>query len=201
RGKRAMSRTEVFQPTGPTAGSKVWVEIGATREGRITAADALLKYQAGAFQGSPVGPGCMCAFAPYDLENVRVLGFDVVSNRPKVAAYRAPGAPISEYAVESVIDELARRLEIDPIEFRLKNAAKEGTKTAYGPKFGPIGLVQTLEAARAHPNYRVPLKANQGRGVASGFWFNIGGETCAALNLGEDGTVTLVAGTPDLGGS
>jgi len=199
--KMVMSRTEVFQSTGPTSGSKVWVKIGATREGRITAADALLKYQAGAFQGSPVGPGCMCAFAPYELENVHVLGFDVVSNRPKVAAYRAPGAPISEYAVESVIDELAKRLEIDPIEFRLKNAAKEGTKTAYGPKFGQIGLVQTLEAARAHPHYRAPLKANQGRGVASGFWFNIGGETCATLNLSEDGGVTLVAGTPDIGGS
>src|SRR5262245_21111412 len=199
--KMVMSRTEVFQATGPTSGSKVWVKVGATRAGKITAADALLKYQAGAFQGSPVGPGCMCAFAPYELENVHVLGFDVVSNRPKVAAYRAPGAPISEYAVESVIDELAKRLEIDPIEFRLKNAAKEEHKTAYGPKFGQIGLVQTLEAARTHPHYHAPLKANQGRGIASGFWFNIGGETCATLNLSEDGGVTLVAGTPDIGGS
>ena len=199
--KMVMSRAEVFRATGPTSGSKVWVKIGATREGRITAAEALLKYQAGAFQGSPVQPGCMCAFAPYDVDNVRVVGFDVVVNRPKVAAYRAPGGPISEFAVESVIDELAKRLGLDPIEFRLKNAAKEGTKAAYGPKFGPIGLVQTLEAARAHPHYRAPLTANQGRGVASGFWFNIGGETCATLNLGEDGSVTLVAGTPDIGGS
>ena len=199
--KMVMSRTEVFKATGPTSGAKVWVKIGATRDGRITAAEAVLKYQAGAFQGSPVQPGCMCAFAPYDLENVKVVGFDVVVNRPKVAAYRAPGGPIAEFAVEQVIDELAKRLKLDPIEFRLKNAAKEGTKAAYGPKFGPIGLVQTLEAARAHPNYRAPLKANQGRGVASGFWFNIGGETCAALNLGEDGSVTLVAGTPDIGGS
>jgi len=199
--KMVMSRTEVFRATGPTSGSKVWVKVGATRDGRITAADALLKYQAGAFQGSPVQPGAMCAFAPYDLDNVRVIGFDVVSNRPKVAAYRAPGGPIAEYAVESVIDELAKHLKLDPIEFRLKNAAREGTKAAYGPKFGPIGLVQTLEAARAHPHYRSQLKPNQGRGVASGFWFNIGGETCAALNLGEDGSVTLVAGTPDIGGS
>jgi len=199
--KMVMSRTEVFQATGPTSGAKVWVKVGATRAGRITAADALLKYQAGAFQGSPVGPGAMCAFAPYDLENVHVVGFDVVSNRPKVAAYRAPGAPISEYAVENVIDELAQKLGIDPIEFRLKNAAKEGTRTAYGPKLGPVGLVQTLHAARAHAHYHAPLKANQGRGIASGFWFNIGGETCATLNLGEDGSVTLVAGTPDIGGS
>ena len=199
--KMVMSRADVLKATGPTSGSKVWVKIGATRDGRIVAAEALLKYLAGAFQGSPVQPGCMCAFAPYDLDNVRVIGFDVVVNRPKVAAYRAPGAPIAEYAVESVIDELALRLKIDPIELRLKNAAKEGTKTAYGPKFGPIGLMQTLEAARASEHYRTPLKAGQGRGVASGFWFNIGGETCAALNLSEDGGVTLVAGTPDIGGS
>jgi CO/xanthine dehydrogenase Mo-binding subunit len=199
--KMVMSRTEVFRATGPTSGSKVWVKIGATRAGRITAAEALLKYEAGAFQGSPVQPGAMCAFAPYDLDNVKVVGFDVVSNRPKVAAYRAPGGPIAEYAVESMIDEVAKRLGLDPVEFRLKNAAKEGTRAAYGPKFGPIGLVQTLEAARAHPHYRAPLGPNQGRGVASGFWFNVGGDTCAMLNLGEDGSVTLVAGTPDIGGS
>src|SRR5581483_1586466 len=143
--KMVMSRTEVFRATGPTSGARMWVKIGATKDGRITAADAVLKYQAGAFQGSPVQPGCMCAFAPYDLENVRVVGYDVVVNRPKVAAYRAPGGPIAEYAVESVIDELALRLKLDPIEFRLKNAAKEGTKAAYGPKFGPIGLVETLK--------------------------------------------------------
>ncbi len=199
--KMVMSRQEVFQASGPTSGAKVWVKVGATRDGRITAGEAVLKYQAGAFQGSPVQPGCMCAFAPYDLDNVKVVGFDVVVNRPKVAAYRAPGGPIAEYAVESVIDELAHRLGLDPIEFRLKNAAKEGTRAAYGPKFGPIGLVQTLEAARAHEHYRAPLKANQGRGVASGFWFNIGGDTCATLNVGEDGTIALVAGTPDIGGS
>jgi CO/xanthine dehydrogenase Mo-binding subunit len=199
--KMVMSRSEVFRATGPTSGARLRVKVGASRDGRITAADATLKYQAGAFQGSPVQPGAMCAFAPYDLDNVRVIGYDIVVNRPKVAAYRAPGGPISEYAVESVIDELAQRLRIDPIEFRLKNAAKEGTKAAYGPKFGPIGLVQTLQAAREHAHYSAPLRKNQGRGVASGFWFNIGGDTCATLNLNEDGTVNLVAGTPDIGGS
>ena len=199
--KMTMSRTDVFRASGPTSGAKIWVKVGATRDGRITAADALLKYQAGAFQGSPVQPGAMCAFAPYDLENVRIVGFDVVVNRPKVAAYRAPGGPIAEFAVESVIDEIALKIGMDPIEFRLKNAAKEGTRAPYGPKLGPIGLVQTLEAARAHAHYRAPLKANQGRGVASGFWFNIGGETCASMNLGEDGSVAIVVGTPDIGGS
>jgi CO/xanthine dehydrogenase Mo-binding subunit len=199
--KMVMSREEVFQATGPTSGANVWVKVGVTKDGRITAAEAVLKYQAGAFQGSPVQPGAMSAFAPYDLENVKVVGFDVVTNRPKVAAYRAPGAPISEFAVECVMDELAKELGLDPVDFRLKNAAKEGTHAAYGPKFGPIGLIATLEAIKAHEHYQAPLGPNQGRGVASGFWFNIGGETSASINLNEDGTVTLMAGTPDIGGS
>jgi CO/xanthine dehydrogenase Mo-binding subunit len=199
--KMVMSREEVFRSTGPTSGANVWVKIGATKDGRITAAEAVLKYQAGAFQGGPIQPGCMAAFAPYDLANVKVVGFDVVTNRPKVAAYRAPGAPISEFAVESVIDEMAKKLEIDPVDFRLKNAAKEGTRAAYGPKFGPIGLSETLRRIQASEHYHAPLKPNQGRGVASGFWFNIGGETSCSINVNEDGTVTLMAGTPDIGGS
>ncbi len=198
--KMVMTREEVFRATGPTSGAKVRVKIGITKAGQITAGEAELKYMAGAFPGSPVGPGCMTAFAPYDLTNVKAFGYDVVVNRPKVAAYRAPGAPISEYAVESVLDELAQKIGMDPIELRLKNAAKQGTKAAYGPKFGPIGMVETLEAAKSHAHWRTPLAKNQGRGVASGFWFNIGGETTVSLVLNDDGTLALTAGTPDIGG-
>ena len=198
--KMVMSREDVFKASGPTSGSHMRIKIGATRDGKITAGEAELYYQAGAFQGSPVQPGAMCAFAPYDLEHVKSVGYDVVSNRPKVAAYRAPGGPISEFAVESVVDDIAREIGMDPIELRLKNAAKEGTKAAYGPTFGPVGLVETLEAAKNSDHWKAPLGPNQGRGVASGFWFNIGGETSVTMNLNEDGSVTLLAGTPDIGG-
>src|SRR5262249_39608015 len=121
--------------------------------------------------------------------------------RPKQAAYRAPGAPISAFAVESVLDEIARKLGIDPLELRLKNAAKEGTLSSYGPTYGPIGLGATLEAAKGHPHYTAPLGKNQGRGIATGFWFNFGGQTCVSLNINVDGTVALAVGTPDIGGS
>jgi CO/xanthine dehydrogenase Mo-binding subunit len=198
--KMVMTREEVFRATGPTSGADIRVKVGARHDGTIVAAEAELKYQAGAFQGSPVGPGCMCAFAPYDIAHVQVVGFDVVTNRPKVAAYRAPGGPISGYAVESTMDEVARAIRMDPIDVRLKNAAREGTRAAYGPKFGPSGLVACLEAAKDHPHWTAPLGPNQGRGVASGFWFNIGGETTVSLSLNEDGTLTLLAGTPDIGG-
>lgn len=199
--KMVMSRNEVFRATGPTSGGHMKVKIGATKDGRITAAQASLIYQAGAFPGSPTGPATMTAFACYDVENVDVAGYDVIVNRPKVAAYRAPGAQLIAFAVESAIDELAKKLDIEPIEFRLINAAKEGTKAAYGPTFGPIGMVETLEAVKNHPNFKVPLGPNQGRGVASGFWFNIGGATSVTMNVNADGSVALLVGTPDIGGS
>ncbi|MEX2648870.1 MAG: xanthine dehydrogenase family protein molybdopterin-binding subunit [Alphaproteobacteria bacterium] len=199
--KIVMTRDEVFKATGPTSSTSMRVKVGAKRDGRITAAECDLRFQGGAFAGSPVQFGAMTAFACYDLANVKAVGWDVVANRPKQAAYRAPGAPMAAFAVESVMAEVADKLKLDPIEFRMKNAAKEGTKAAYGPTFGPVGFVETLKAVKAHPNYKVPLGKNQGRGVASGFWFNFGGQTCVSLNLSPDGTVTLAVGTPDIGGS
>ena len=199
--KMVMSRTEVFRASGPTSGGTVKVKIGAKKDGTLVAAQAKLAYQAGAFAGSPIGPGCMCAFGPYDIKNVHVIGYDVVTNRPKVAAYRAPGAPISEYGVECVMDEIATEIGVDPLDIRERNAARQGTKAAYGPTFGPIGFADTLEAAKAHPHYSAPLGKNQGRGVASGFWFNIGGDSTASVHINEDGTASVMEGNPDIGGS
>ncbi len=199
--KMVMTREEVFRASGPTSGAVVEVKLGAKKDGTLTAAHAEMWYQAGAFPGSPVGPGVMCCFAMYDVPNVEAIGYDVVSNRPKVAAYRAPGAPISTFATESAMDDLARKLGMDPLALREKNAAKDGTKTHYGPTLVNIGYMETLQAARSTEHYRTKLGKNQGRGVASGFWFNIGGESSAAVHVAEDGTVVAVSGNPDIGGS
>ena len=199
--KMVMTREEVFRATGPTAGSSNTIKIGARRDGRIVAAEATFRFQAGAFPGSPVRGASNCAFAPYAIDNVKVVGYDVVANRPKCNAYRAPGSPIAAFGVESVIDELARKLGLDPIEFRLENAAKEGTRAAYGPTFRRIGFEETLHAARDHAHYATPKNGRQGRGVACGFWFNVGGESSAQVNVNEDGTVAVTTGHPDIGGS
>ena len=174
--KMVMTRDEVFRATGPTSGGVIEVKLGAKADGTLVAADVLLKYQAGAFPGSPVGPGSMTALACYDVPNFSIVGYDVVTNPPKVAAYRAPGAPISAFGVESAMDDLALKLGMDPIALREKNAVRDGVKAAYGPTFRNIGYVETLEAIKNHPHYAAPLGPNQGRGVAVGFWFNIGGE-------------------------
>src|SRR6202023_534426 len=199
--KIVMSREEVFRGTGPAAGGVVEDKIGAKKDGTLTAGEAVLKYQAGAFPGSPVGSGCMCAFSMYDIPNAKVTGYDVVSNRPKVAAYRAPGAPNSSYGVESCLDELADQLGIDPLALREKNAAKDGVKALHGPTWQNIGYAATVEAAKNNPHLKEPLGPNQGRGVASGFWCNIGGESSAACHINEDGTAVVAVGTPDVGGA
>ena len=199
--KMVMTREEVFRATGPTAGSSNTIKIGARRDGRIVAAEATFRFQAGAFPGSPVRAASNCAFAPYAIDNVKVVGYDVVMNRPKCNAYRAPGSPIAAFGVEAVIDELARELDLDPIDFRLQNAAKEGTRAAYGPTFRRIGFEETLQAAKTHPHYAAPKGRRRGRGVACGFWFNVGGESSAQVNVNEDGTVAVTTGHPDIGGS
>ena len=199
--KIVMSREDVFRASGPTSGSAMRVKIGVKKDGKIVAADGEFKYQAGAFPGSPVMNGCMCAFSPYDIPNARTVGYDVVCNRPKAAAYRAPGSPISAFAVESVLDVLAQKLGMDPLQMRLKNAARVGTQMLYGPKLTHNGYAETIEAILNHPGYKAPLKKNQGRGVASGYWFNGGGESSATVHVNEDGTVVIATGSPDIGGS
>ena len=199
--KMVMSREEVFRATGPASATHIYVRMGCTKDGKLTGAHARLEYEAGAFPGSPVGAGSMTLFAPYDIEHAQAEGYDIVVNKCKVAAYRAPGAPMAAYAVETVIDELAAKVGMDPIDFRLKNASKEGTQSAFGPKFRRIGNIEALEAAKAHPHYKAPLGGNQGRGVAAGFWFNGGMQSSATVNVADDGSVSVVSGNPDIGGS
>lgn len=199
--KFSMTRAEVLRATGPTSGVKMRAKIGATRQGKITAAEVWMAYEAGGFPGSPFAPGAMCTLGPYNIENLKIDSYDVVCNRPKVAAYRAPGSPASAFAAESVIDELALKCGIDPLEFRLRNAAREGTPQPAGPPYKKIGFIETVEAIKNSAHYRSRLEGkNRGRGVASGFWFNGGLQSSATVNIHTDGTVSVVTGSVDIGG-
>ena len=200
--KLTLTRTEVFEGTGPTPGTYIKVKMGATKAGHMTAVDATLIYEAGAFPGSPVNAGAQCMFAPYDIPNGHIEGYDIVVNSPKTAAYRAPGSSSAAFAVETVIDEICEKIGMDPLEFRSLNGAKEGTRRMTGPRFPRIGYLEMVEAARSHPHYSAKLEGpNQGRGVASGFWINAGGPASASASVNADGTVSLVEGSPDIGGT
>ncbi len=200
--KMAMNRTEVFEATGPTSGTYVRVKLGATREGRITAASATLIFEAGAFPGSPVPGGAQCMMSAYDIPNAYIEGYDVVVNRPKTSAYRAPGSPAAAFAMETAIDELCEKIGMDALDFRLLNSSREGVRRATGPLMPKVGFVETLEAAKAHPHYSASLEGPyRGRGVASGFWGNNTGPSSAVALVHPDGTISLTEGSPDIGGT
>ena len=200
--KQLMTRAEVFEASGPAPGSWMKVKVGARNDGRITAVQAEVAMDAGAYPGSPVMQAMTCAFACYDVEHGKVDGYDVVVNKPKTAAYRAPGSPQAAFGVESVMDEVARELGLDPIEFRLRNAAKEGTRRIEGPVARRIGFVECLEAARSHDHYQTAVSGeNRGRGVAAGYWMNRGFQSSCVITVNFDGTVSLIMGSVDIGGT
>jgi CO/xanthine dehydrogenase Mo-binding subunit len=200
--KLVMSRADVFEGTGPTPGSYMRVKVGATSDGQLIAGEAWIAFEAGAYTGSPIAPACMCAFASYDLPHGRVDGFDVCVNKPRSNAYRAPGATQAAFAVETLIDELCARIDMDPVEFRLRNGAHEGTRRVDGPVFARIGMLETVEAIQQSDHYQAPLDGkHRGRGVATGFWFNVGLRSSVSATVNVDGTVALVEGSPDIGGT
>ena len=200
--KIQLSRPEVFEATGPTSGTKIKVKLGATKDGKLIAAEAELIYEAGAFPGSPVGAGVQCMMGQYDIPNAHLTAVDVVVNMPKAAAYRAPGAPASAFCMETALDELAEKLAIDPLEFRLMNSGKEGSRRVTGPVNPFVGYIETLQAAKDHAHYNTKLDGKlRGRGIASGFWGNNSGPASAVAVVNSDGTVSLTEGSPDIGGS
>ncbi|MFO0817889.1 MAG: xanthine dehydrogenase family protein molybdopterin-binding subunit [Pirellulales bacterium] len=200
--KMVMQRSEVFEGTGPTPGAFIRCKLGARKDGVLVAGEAWLAYDSGAFPGGVVGPGAMCIFSCYDIPHAKVDGFDVCDNKPKTQAYRAPGSTHAAFAVEQVLDEIAEKLGIDRIEIRLKNAAKEGTRRVDGPVYPRVGFVECLEAAKNSDHWKSPLKGpHRGRGIAAGFWFNIGGASSCSASVNEDGKVSLIEGSTDIGGT
>ena len=200
--KIVMDRKEVFEGTGPTSGTHMRCKIGATKDGKITAGELYMVYEAGAYPGSPVGGGTLTGFGPYNIENMLVDGYDVVCNKQKVQAYRAPGQPQAAFAVEPVIDELAEALGMDPMDLRLKNAATEGDRMPNGVPHAVFGCVEMEEAMKSHPHYSAPLEGpNQGRGIAVGFRWQGGQSSSATINVNTDGTINLIEGSVDIGGT
>ncbi len=200
--KMTMTRDEVFEVTGPTSGTFSRIKMGARKDGTIVAAQAYLAYEAGAYPGSPLNGGINGVFAPYNIANRQVDGYDVVINMSKTAAYRAPGTPASMFAAECVVNDLAERLGMDPMALRLKNAVKRGDLRINGQPYGDIGNIQVMETVRDHPHYRSELQGeNRGRGVAMGFWHNGGGENSVSASINPDGRVSLVLGSIDIGGT
>ena len=200
--KVIMSRKDVFEGTGPTSATWAKAKIGFTNSGIITAAELTMYFEAGAYPGSPVGGATLCATGPYKIENLLIDGYDVVCNKQKVQAYRAPGQPQGAFAIEPIIDEAASLLNMDPIDLRLINAVQEGDRMPNGVRHPKIGCIELEEAMKEHPHYKEKMNnSNQGRGIAVGYRWQGGQVSSATINVNTDGTITLVTGSVDIGGS
>ena len=140
--------------------------------------------------------------AAYDIPHGQIDGYDIVVNKAKTDAYRAPGTTPAIFAVEQVVDELAQKAGMDPLEFRLLNRAQEGTRRITGAVHTSIGSYEVLKATQEHAHYSAPLGGPyRGRGVAYSFWGNGGGRSSCTLDVNSDGTVSLVTGSIDITGT
>ena len=204
--KMIMERTAVFETTGPTPGGRMIIKLGADANGKLVAATSDIWFEAGANPGALIGPAAMCVYAPYEIPNTRIDGWDIVVNKPKTAPYRAPGSPQVAFAMESAVDELCQQAGWDSLKFRVDNASREGTRRGDGVLFGKIGMEEVLEATKTSDHWKAPLGdapagKKRGRGIANGYWFNIGLKSAANLAVVSDGTVILNEGSTDIGGS
>ena len=202
-----MSRTDVFDASGPAPGGKVIVKIGVDKNGKMLAGYADIRLEAGGYPEAFIEAAAKCVFSCYDIPSMDIEAYDVLVNKPSSAPYRAPGSPQVAFATETVVDEICKKLDMDLIDFRLLNVAEKGTRTALGPKYRKIGLKEVLEAAKKSDHWNSKLEKKsvngkvRGRGIASGYWFNIGEKSAVNLSLNMDGTVILTEGSTDIGGS
>ena len=201
--KMVMSRAEVFRATGPGAPAHITVKTGTRKDGTLTACYGKIILDAGAFPGSPVSGSSVVSFAPYKVDNLKIDGYDVVTNKPRVQAYRAPGGTPAGFAVESHMDEVAEKLGIDPLRFRTINAVEEGDMMTNDQPYNRIGLKEVLKRVSEHPAWTTPLEPglHRGRGFATGFWQGATLASSAYVLVHTDGSITLNSGQVDLTGT
>lgn len=200
--KIALRRDEVFRGTGPAPGTHIKVKMGVRKDGTMVAADVFLAHEAGAYAGGPIFLGSFASTARYNIPNVQINGYDVIVNKPTMRPYRAPGTPQVLFAVEQVVDELAEKLDLDPVDFRLKNATKTGDMLVAGFPCAPLDTINLLETVKKHPHYNAPLEGpNRGRGLSYTMWINLGEVSSVRLSVNVDGSVSLATGSPDMSGS
>jgi CO/xanthine dehydrogenase Mo-binding subunit len=196
-------RSEDFAAANPAPGQLIDLELGARRDGSLTAIRGRIVGDRGGLGDMGVeGISTMLSAGPYRWPAHDLTALGVATNRVSPGAYRAPGAPPAAFAIESLMDELAAELELDPIELRLKNVLVAGERSLDGQEIKVFGARECLEAVRAHPLYarRSDLPPNEGIGLALGFWPGGLEPAAAVCRLVGDGKLTVVTAAADMSG-
>jgi CO/xanthine dehydrogenase Mo-binding subunit len=198
------SRMDDFLAGNPAPDCRISVKLGADAQGNLTALKAQLVFDTGSSGGSPLQIASILLGGSYRIPNLEIRGHEVLTHKPGAGAYRAPGAQQAAFAIESAMDELARRLNHDPLELRLRNCVVDGDPRPNGAAWPRIGLKQCLEALRDHPAWQEREQARAaGRGVGIGVGGWPGGiePATAVCRLDANGKLTVVLGSVDLTGT
>ena len=198
------SRMDDFLAGNPAPDCRISVKLGATKVGDITALESRLVFNTGSSGGSPLQIAAILLGGYYRFPNLELRGSEVLTNKPGAGAYRAPGAQQATFAIESAVDELARKLDLDPLEFRLRNCAVEGDERPNGGAWPRIGLKECLLALQGHPAWvnKDQARANgRGVGIAVGGWPGGIEPATAVCRLDSNGKLTVVLGSVDLTGT
>jgi CO/xanthine dehydrogenase Mo-binding subunit len=197
----SLTRQQEFQMGRPAPAARFDIELGAKRDGTLTALRARYEYDNGATGGWHAGITGSFLGGTYRVPNFDLRGYEVATNKTPTDAYRAPGGPQAYFALESAMDELAIELGMDPIELRLHNASREGDPTADEQPWPRIAMVECLEAAQRHPVYTAPVGPGEGVGVALASWGGARSPGAAGCRVEPDGTVSILIGSPDISGA
>ena len=224
--KLVNTREETFTLNGPRLETNIYLKTAVTGEGIITAREARSIFDVGAYLGAGPNSGVGHGLGAYNIPNFRLRSYGVYTNKVYVGSYRASGVADMTFAVESHMDVIAHRLGLDPLEFRRRNALKEGDVGVSGARIPANGLSEVLDALQekmALPPRRLTDddrrtegadttdekagsepdagKAARGVGIAVGEWRSGSGPSTASISVNEDGTVGLLTGSVDISGS
>jgi CO/xanthine dehydrogenase Mo-binding subunit len=198
-----LTRTEDFQATNPASAQVTHLKVGARKDGTFTGIEGRMIVDRGSNAGWGVeGITSALVVGPYRWEAHDIRGYGVQTNRFTFGAYRAPGAPTAAFALESLLDELAKELGLEPIEMRLRNAVVEGDIGISGSPYPTVGAVDVLERIREHPLWarRDSLPDDEGIGMAAGHWPGGNEPAAAVCRVDSDGTMTVVTSAADMSG-
>ena len=206
-----MTRREELEAGMPAPQVIIKLKTGAKKDGSLTAIEAETTLESGAFAGAILAINAVMIGSFYQWPNFEYRGTEVLTNKPSIAAYRAPTAPHTFFALDSQMESLARQLGLDPIEFRERNMAHEGDKMTHGQSWASHGARECLRAAVEHPIWkrRAEWKASgrknglgkRGTGLSVGGWIpNI--QPCSAdVKLNPDGHLSVLTGSVDIAGT
>ena len=194
--KMVMEWVEEFIAGNPRHAALIQMKTGVKQDGTLVAHQARVLFNSGAYGGFKPAPGVNLGGAsksggPYKIPHMHIEGVQVYTNTVPGGFMRAPGEPQAVFAAESQMDLVARRLGMDPLEFRRKNLIEEGDENPIGTVYTNVKAIETLEAVVSASGYENPKATNVGRGIAMGERPVAGGESHASVTLSQDGAVTV----------